>query len=162
MQKPVPAEIIQQVAQEERTNSENISFCKGIKQNTEDLYAKYTLKKEIIPITRWYLEDKDGNQINLCIGDQIEYIDLEQSFDFKNNYVGTIRGVIADLEPKYIKLATPIKYYYLMGEGNKVFEIYRPLIENSDFQQSSKVQRTVSIVILLFILLLIVCGFMVM
>lgn len=154
--------ITQTKTQEQELQTANIEFCKGIKKSNEDNYAKYVLKKEIVPITRWYVENiETKNQINLDLGDRLEHIELEQSFDFKNNYVGTIRSIVVELGPKHIKLATPEKYFYLMGENNKIFEIYKPLSKFENHLMSQKIQKITAIGILLFILILIIGGIMI-
>lgn len=156
MQSDLPTE------EEIKEISTNVELCKQIKITNERLYAKYTLKKDIVPVTRWYLVDQENKQINIDVGDRIDYIDLEQSFDFKNNYLGTIRGIVADLEPKYLKLATPEKYYYLMGENNKIFGIYKPLDSSETNEIKNLPNQTYTIIFISILLILIIFGFMIL
>ena len=102
--------------------------CKRIKNHIEGEHAPYILSKDIVPVTRWFLKNiKTDIEYDLSIGDQLEYVDLEQSFDYKNNYKGSIRATIVDLEPKHLKVATPQKTFYLMGTGTKILGYHKPL-----------------------------------
>jgi len=120
-----------QAAQEKMISQFDAEKCISIQKDLEEKYALYILKKELVPFTRWYFENiKDSTiQIDLCNGDSIEHIELEQSFSFTNEYKGTIRSTITEISPKYIKLATPEKFNYLMTEGAKVMTIIKPLYE---------------------------------
>lgn len=120
-----------QAAQEKMVSQFDSEKCKAEQKRLENENALYILRKEIIPYTRWYFENiKDSTiQIDLCIGDAIDHIELEQSFTFDNVYKGTIRSTIVEISPKYVKLATPEKFSYLIAEGAKVFTIIKPLYE---------------------------------
>lgn len=158
----IPDNLMQQTEnQEKELISFNIELCEKVKKSTEDQFAEFILKKDIYPVTRWYIVDKEDREINLDVGDRIDHIELAQCFNLKNKYLGTIRSIIVELGPKHIKLATPEKYYYLMGEGNKIFGIYKPFAPNSEDDSKEKIQKITSIVILLFILILIISGFLI-
>lgn len=120
-----------QVAQDKMLSQFDANKCIAIQKDLEDKYALYVLKKELVPFTRWYFENiKDSTiQIEINNGDSIEHIELEQSFSFTNEYKGTIRSTVTEISPKYIKLATPEKFSYLITEGAKVFTIVKPLYE---------------------------------
>lgn len=137
----------------------NLETCKEIKKSTENEHAKYTLRKDTIPVTRWYLQDKEGNEINLDIGDGLDVIELEQCFDLQNNYLGTIRATVAELEPKNIKLSTPGKFFYLIGVGHKVFDFHKLQDEKVEVHQNTESFSFWKIVgIILLVLILISCG----
>lgn len=128
----------QQEEQEKILSKFDSEKCKLLKNHLEDENALYVLKKEIIPFTRWYFENiKDSTiQIELCIGDAIDHIELEQSFTFNNEYKGTIRSTVIEITPKYVKLMTPEQYGYLITEGCKVFTIIKPIYEKEfDIQE---------------------------
>lgn len=146
--------------QEKELSSFDLELCTKTKKSVEDQYAPFTLCKDILPVTRWYLVNKKGYQIDICLGDSLDIVEIEQCFDLKNNYRGTIRTIVADLGPKQIRLLTPEKNYYLMGEGNKIFGIYKPLTEPSHLS-SAKSLKLLSIVLLMIIVILIICGFMI-
>lgn len=116
--------------------------CKAHQKDLEEKYAKYILKKEVVPVTRWYFEDiKDSTiQIELKVGDAIQHIELEQSFSFDNVYKGSIQSTIVELSPKYVKVATPEKYYYLITEGAKVFSVFSPLYDK-EFDVQERMMR---------------------
>lgn len=126
-------EQLQQMSKEQEVILANINIekCKDIKETIENEHAKYVLKKQIVPYTKWYLEDVQNvnNTIELCIGDQIEHVDLEQSFSIKNEYKGTIRSTVMEMGPKYIKISTPEPFNLLIGENHKIFAINKPLYE---------------------------------
>lgn len=120
-----------QAAQEKMISQFDEEKCKAEQKRLENENALYVLKKQIIPYTQWYFENiKDSTiLIDLAIGDAIDHIELEQSFSFTNEYKGTIRSTIVEISPKYIKVATPEKFNYLMTEGAKVMTIIKPLYE---------------------------------
>lgn len=120
-----------QAEQEKMLSQFDSEKCISLKNHLEETHALYVLKKEIVPFTRWYFENiKDSTiQIDLCIGDAIEHIELEQSFTFKNEYKGTIRSTVVEVNPKYVKLMTPDGFGYLITEGCKVFTIIKPIYE---------------------------------
>lgn len=127
-----------QAAQEKMVSQFDAEKCKAEQKRLENENALYVLKKEIIPYTRWYFENiKDSTiQIDLNIGDAIDHIELEQSFTFDNVYKGTIRSTVVEISPKYVKLATPEKFSYLITEGAKVFTIIKPIYEKEfDIQE---------------------------
>jgi len=120
-----------QAEQEKMLSQFNREKCEIEQKRLENENALYILRKEIVPCTRWYFENiKDSTiQIDLCIGDAIEHIELEQSFTFKNEYKGTIRSTVVEINPKYVKLMTPDGFGYLITEGCKVFTIIKPIYE---------------------------------
>ena len=112
-------------------STSDIDKCKQIKTKIENDDARFIVKKQVVPITRWYLENiKDSSEITLDIGDQIELIDLEQSFSRDNVYKGTTRNVVCELSANYIKLKTPDPHALLITEGVKVFAVNKPLYKN--------------------------------
>jgi hypothetical protein len=166
-----------QAAQEKMLSQFDSEKCKAEQKRLENENALYVLKKEIIPFTRWYFENiKDSTiQIDLCVGDAIDHIELEQSFSFDNVYKGTIRSTIVEISPKYIKVATPEKFSYLITEGTKVFTIFKPLYEKEfdvqermmallEGQNSKKLtfdqKKTLLIIILSIVSILIFGGIM--
>lgn len=156
----IPNLIEEAKKQEQELISFDIELCEKTKKSVEEQYAPFTLCKDILPVTRWYLLNEKGYQIDICPGDSLDIVEIEQCFDLKNNYRGTIRSTVTDLGPKHIRLLTPEKFFYLMGEGNKVFGIYKPLIEQNHLI-SHKSQKIISIILLIIILILIISGFMI-
>ena len=117
--------------QKSDTSMSDIEKCKQIKTKIENDDARFIVKKQIVPCTRWYLENlKDSSEINIDIGDQIELIDLEQSFSRDNAYKGTTRNVVLELGANFIKVKTPDPHALLITEGVKVFSHNKPLYEN--------------------------------
>ncbi len=154
--------------QEDLYSKANVKLCEQIKYENEEKYASFILRKEIIPYTKWFLEDlKDSaKKIELNVGDQILIIDLEQSFSIDNIFHGTTRNRIIELGSKAITVVTPNSYNLLIGEGYKVFAINKPLYENEFGQQELKNQSaTIKILaglLISIILVLIILGFMVL
>lgn len=112
-------------------STSDIDKCKQIKTKIENDDARFVVKKQVIPYTRWYLKNlKDSSEINIDIGDQIELIDLEQSFSRDNVYKGTTRNVVLELGANFIKLKTPDPHALLITEGVKVFSHNKPLYKN--------------------------------
>jgi hypothetical protein len=117
--------------QKSDTSTSGIEKCKQLKAKIENDDARFIVKKQIVPFTRWYLENlKDASEINIDIGDQIELIDLEQSFSHDNIYKGTTRNVVLELGANFIKLKTPDPHALLITEGVKVFTVNKPLYKN--------------------------------
>lgn len=112
-------------------STSDIDKCKQIKTKIENDDARFVVKKQVVPCTRWYLENlKDSSEVNIDIGDQIELIDLEQSFSRDNAYKGTTRNVVLELGANFIKLKTPDPHALLITEGVKVFSHNKPLYKN--------------------------------
>ena len=117
--------------QKSDTSTSDIEKCKQLKTKIENDGARFVVKKQVVPFTRWYLENlKDSSEIIIDIGDQIELIDLEQSFSRDNVYRGTTRNVVLELGANFIKLKTPDPHALLITEGVKVFTLNKPLYKN--------------------------------
>lgn len=134
---------LEQLSEEQKTkfSKVNIDECKGIKAHVESEHAAFVVRKQITPFTRWYLENlKDNSQINLEVGDQLELIDLEQSFSLSNEYKGTTRNTILEMGAKFIKLKTPDPHALLISEDAKIFAINKPLYKG-EFNAAEEMMR---------------------
>lgn len=119
----------------------DIEKCKLEKIRLDDENAKFVLKKQMLPITKWYLENlKDGSTIDVEVGDQIELIDLEQSFEVNSSYKGSTRNTVLEIGPKFVRLLTPDSLALLISENSKILGINKPLYKG-EFSPIEQVMR---------------------
>lgn len=110
------------------TVSVDIEKCKLEKIRLDNENAQFVLKKQILPVTKWYLENlKDSSTIDVEVGNQIELIDLEQSFELDSSYKGSTRNTVLEIEPKFVKLRTPASSNLLISEGSKILGFNKPI-----------------------------------
>ena len=119
----------------------DIEKCKLEKIRLDNENAKFVLKKQMLPITKWYLENlKDGSTIDVEVGDQIELIDLEQSFEVNSSYKGSTRNTVLEIGPKFVRLLTPDSLALLISENSKILGINKPLYKG-EFSPIEQVMR---------------------
>lgn len=98
----------------------DIENCLARKRDFEEKFP-YTLERELDMDVKWFLTSS-SEKVQVNIGDTLDVIIPEYSFDTRSgNFLGTIKCAVCSFEPTKLVLATPYKYRYLLGTGDKVF-----------------------------------------
>ncbi len=98
----------------------DIENCLIRKKDFEERFP-FTIERELDMNVKWFLTSST-EKVQINIGDTLDVIIPEYSFNAKSGeFLGTVKCVICSFEPTKLVLATPYKYRYLLGVGDKVF-----------------------------------------
>lgn len=92
------------------------------KKELEDVHGKYTLIKNVIPFY-WHVKNKEGISEIIDIGDHVEYINIEYSFDKSGKYIGSIFGNVIGIDNQFITVSMETGgtvFKFLMSENSKM------------------------------------------
>lgn len=129
----------------------DIENCLTQKKDFEEKFP-FTIERELDMSVKWFLTSSN-EKVQVNIGDTLDVIVPEYSFHPKSGeFLGTIKCVICSFEPTKLVLATPYKYRYLLGVGDKVFS-YTLKKDNSGYLTKS--------ILLLLMMLITAVGIMI-
>ena len=116
-------------------NNFNIETVLSVKKETEDKFAKFTLKRDV---KGFYLEKRKKSRIfsnrkKLKKGDILEIIDTERSFNMNNELLGTIETMIIGSESLGLLTQPQGIYRLVLGDGTMIFNYrkennYAPIV----------------------------------
>lgn len=120
------------------------------KKDLEDRYGMFELRKNLIPFY-WYTEqikgDNKGKTSRVEVGDRVEYINIENSFDKDGNFIGSIFGYIVEIDNQHVNISIgtgKLPFKFLMAEKSKFMGFEKSKKENKFFKLFNKNILTIS------------------
>lgn len=120
--------------------------------------AKWVISKTDTEERAWILKNTETSEWTFInIGDTLEIITIEESFDIKANYKGSIKTTVVDLSNKeMIRVRLPNTKGHLICENDKVFSILKPLTYEKETYNGSNLAIGIVCLLVLMILMAIV------
>ena len=135
------------------SQEEYLRACKKIIDERQK-EAKWVITKSDTEERAWILKNIETEEWTfISVGDTLEIITIEECFDIKANYKGSVKTTVVDLSNKdMIRVRLPNTNGHMLCENDIVFSVSKPLIFEKESYRASNL--TVGIVCTLILIIL--------